>query len=94
MEKIQLIHPEGKKAVSMEKEKYEALKGLLIEFLSGNGSSTHSEIKDGVNKLVKSRKIAFKGSVNWHLEWVKLDLESRKLIERITDSKPVKYHLL
>jgi hypothetical protein len=43
--------------------------------------------KDG---LVNS----FQGSIEWYVEVVKLDLEARKLIERIPNTKPQLYKLI
>jgi len=36
-------------------------------------------------KYLKSNKIKFEGSVEWYMEGTKLDMESHKIIKRITD---------
>lgn len=38
-----------------------------------------------------TNKTKFEGSVEWHMEWVKLDLEARKEIRRIGDKYPVRF---
>lgn len=90
-QKIQLIHPAGKKAVSIDKGKYDLLKKALLNYLKTKGESTHSEIEQAVTEDFKKNKIKFEGSVEWHLEWVKLDLESRKEIKLISDKPPIKF---
>ena len=88
---IQLKHPAGKKAVSMDKEKYNTLKKVLLNRLNTKGESTHAEILQAIAEDFKKNKIKFAGSIDWHMEWVKLDLEARKEIKRISDKSPVKF---
>jgi hypothetical protein len=91
---IQLKHPAGKKAVSMEKGKYDALKKPLLNRLRTKGESTHKEILQAINEDFAKNKTRFEGSVEWHMEWVKLDLEARKEIRRIGDKSPTKFALV
>jgi hypothetical protein len=93
-EKIQLKHPEGKKAIKMDPGKYELLKTSLISFLKSNQGATHDEMCQAVTKDFEEKKVKFEGSVGWHLEWVKLDLEARKEIKRSGEKSPIKYSLL
>ena len=92
--KIQLRHPEGKKAISMEKGKYEVMKKTLLNCLSANGPSTHMEILQAITEDFKQNSIVFSGSLEWHMEWVKLDLEAGKEIKRIDLDSPVKFSLI
>jgi len=80
--KIQLRHPAGKKAVSMTPVKYEPLKKAILDHLKSHGPSTQKELMDGVAHVIQSSATKFEGSVPWHTEWVKLDLEARKEIIR------------
>ncbi|MEP6846416.1 MAG: hypothetical protein ABI861_10450 [Panacibacter sp.] len=93
-QKIQLKHPEGKKAVSMHKSKYDILKKAFLNYLKKKGDATHTEIWQAITDDFKSSKIKFEGSVQWHLEWVKLDLEANKIIERIKGSSPQRYAIV
>jgi RNA:NAD 2'-phosphotransferase (TPT1/KptA family) len=89
--KLQLRHPTGKKAVSMDKEKYDTLKKAILSCLKANGDLTHKELQQAVIKDFKKNKIKFEGSVEWHMEWVKLDLEARKEIKRIGEKSDLKF---
>jgi hypothetical protein len=82
---IQLRHPAGKKAVRMPGEKYEAVKGVLMSHLKAKGGATHKEILTATVEDFRRRKTPFKGSIEWHMEWVKLDLEARKVIKRVNN---------
>ena len=90
-QKIELKHPEEKKAVSMNKEKYDTLKTAFLNQLKKKGESTYTEIWKTVADDFKKNKIKFEGSVQWHMEWVKLDLEANKIIERVGGTSPQKY---
>lgn len=90
-QKIQLIHPEGKKAVSIGKEKYDLLRKVILDSLRSNGKSTHEEILHSITEDFKRDKIKFTGSLNWYLEWVKLDLEARHEIKRVKEQSAVRF---
>ena len=90
-DKIQLIHPEGKKAVRINKEKYEILKKEILNALKTKGESTYADMLQYTIDDFTQNKIVFEGSLEWYLEWVKLDLEARKEIKRVSDKSPLKY---
>jgi hypothetical protein len=87
-EKILTKHPLGKKRVNISKEKYETMRKAILSTLQ-NKEFTHTELFDRLNKSLKGK---FSGSISWYAETVKLDLEARKIVER-TSSKPQKYRL-
>ena len=91
MQQIQLIHPQGKKAVSMDKGKYDVLKKPLLDLLKTKGESTHTEIFHAIIDDFDKNNTTFEGSVEWHMEWVKLDLEARKEIKRTGNKSPIKF---
>ena len=90
-QKIQLKHPAGKKAVSMDKGKYDVLKKALLGHLRRKKESTHAGILQAITEEFKKNKIKFEGSVEWNMEWVKLDLEARKEIKRVGKESPIKF---
>ena len=77
-QKTELKHPEGKKAVSMDQGKYNLLKSAILECLKSKTGVTHKELQQSVINHFEKNNIKFEGSVPWHLELVKLDLEARK----------------
>jgi len=92
-QKIQLRHPQGKKAVSINKDKYDILIPETIKYLTEKKDGTFSEISKSIAQSFKDKKIIFDGSLNWYLEWVKLDLEARQIITRVPKTSPQKYTL-
>ncbi|HUR12499.1 MAG TPA: hypothetical protein VM012_14075 [Flavitalea sp.] len=91
---VQLKHPAGKKAVQMDKNKYELLKEGMLHCLSSKDEFTQDEILECVKGFFKKNKSKFEGSLSWHMEWVKLDLEARKIIKRNGAKSPVKYSII
>jgi len=53
-------------------------------------SRTHLELMNCIKKRLEGK---FEGSIGWYSETVKLDLETRKIIERKIDMKPQIYVL-
>jgi hypothetical protein len=92
-EKIQLRHPQGKKAVRISKEKYDRLKALLVAHLRKEESATLGNIAAAMKNEFRKRRTTFEGSLPWYLEWVKLDLEARKIITRVAGTSPQKYRI-
>lgn len=92
-QKIQLIHPHGKKAISMENEKYDFLKTSILKCLKEQVEVTHMELQNFITKDFRENHVKFQGSMEWNLEWVKLDLEARKEIKRVKVKSLYKYSL-
>lgn len=89
IDKIQLLHPiPGKINKSISIEKYEFIKHHLLKILKKK-ELTHTDLMEALYQNVKDD---FEGGVQWYGESVKLDLEARKVIERI-GAKPEKYRL-
>jgi len=91
---IQLTHPAGKQAVTMDKGKYDAVKRPMLNCLKTNGRSTHREILRAIVEDFDLNGTKFEGSVEWHMEWVKLDLEARNTIKRIAAATPTRFALV
>ncbi|MDP9229060.1 MAG: hypothetical protein M3O67_00140 [Bacteroidota bacterium] len=92
-QKIQLKHPAGKHAVSIDKDKYDTIKKALVNSLKKKVELTHKEILQAITEDFKKNKIKFEGSLEWYMESIKLDLEAGKIIERIPGKSPQKFRL-
>ena len=91
--KIQLSHPAGKKAVRIDKDKYDLLSKAILRCLT-NKSLTHTELFAAILADFKKRNIKFEGSVEWYMESVKLDLEAKRFIERVKEKYQLKFQLV
>ena len=84
-EKIQTLHPQGKKGVNILKRRYDMIKSFILQTIRQHGTITYEALNDlAVDKLSKS----FDGKVPWYVVTVKLDLEARGIIERVPKSSP------
>ncbi|MBM3299725.1 MAG: hypothetical protein FJY85_07205 [Deltaproteobacteria bacterium] len=88
-DKILTLHPQGKKGVNISRAKYEIVKAVILECLLAK-TLTHLELTECVSTKLKK---GFEGSVPWYTESVKLDLEARKIIERVEQRGKVIYRL-
>jgi len=88
-ERILTKHPQGKTGVSISKAKYDLIKMGLIDCLKAK-PLTQDELMNCVTKRLQSK---FEGSMKWYAENVKLDLEARGEIERVTGKKKETYRL-
>ena len=93
-QKIQLRHPAGKHADRMYKGKYDTIKKALMASLKKWGELTHTELLLAITENFSSNKIKFDGSVEWHMQSVKLDLEANNIIERVFYKTVPKFRLV
>lgn len=84
IEKIQLSHPEGKKAPAISLQNYQVLEKAIKEVLNGRQLS-HTDLAKEIHGYLEKKKIKFEGSVDWFGEWVKLHLLSKGTITVNTD---------
>ncbi|MEL7002252.1 MAG: hypothetical protein AAFN93_05895 [Bacteroidota bacterium] len=81
-EKILTLHPQGKRGVNIKKEKYDQIREYILSVLNERKDITFNLLSD---KAVEELSDTFDGKVLWYLVTVKLDLEARGEIERITE---------
>jgi len=83
--KILTLHPQGKKGVNISLEKYNAVKKFILDKLDAHKEISYEELSD---QAIKELQPTFDGKVVWYIVSVKLDLEARKIIERIPKTSP------
>ncbi|MBK6828229.1 MAG: hypothetical protein IPG86_15860 [Chitinophagaceae bacterium] len=83
--KILTLHPEGKKGVNISLTRYEQIKKFIIDTVRTKKEISFGALADlAVSKLTGK----FDGKVTWYIVTVKLDLEARRMIERIPGTSP------
>ena len=92
-EKIQLMHPAGKKLPQIDKSKYDKMRKAILDSLR-KGPLTHKEMHHSVLEAFHKGKVKFEGAVEWYLEGVKLDLEAAKQIQRLNEKAPHQWSLV
>ena len=84
-ERILTLHPEGKQGVNIEKKKYHQMRVAILECLKSSEPMTFKTLGRHVKKALQGK---FEGSISWYYTTVKLDLEARGIIERVSGSSP------
>ena len=82
---IRTLHPEKKQGVKISKEKYEIIRKAILCVLQTQKEITFMNLSRAVEKEVNGN---FEGSITWYVTTVKLDLEARGQIKRVTNSRP------
>lgn len=77
---ITTLHPHGKKGANISKEKYELIKSEILAELEA-GPKRYTPIADAIAQRIEDQ---FDGRVYWYVTTVKLDLEARGLLRRVT----------
>ena len=90
-EKIMTLHPDGKRGVNILKRRYDVIKNFILKTLKSRKEISFEELTD---KAVISLSKTFDGKVVWYMVTVKLDLEARKIIERVPKTSPHKLRLI
>jgi hypothetical protein len=82
-DKVITLHPDpSKSGVNISREKYGAIKNTIIDVLRERGIVTFKDLNIHVGEILEGK---FDGSIGWYVTTVKLDLEARKVIERLPD---------
>lgn len=85
-EKVLAKHPvRGKQGTRISKTKYDLIRAGIVRLLTANGELAFVEL---VRRLQQQLGKSFDGSVGWYITTVKLDLETRRIIERVPKSSP------
>lgn len=92
-DKILQVHREGKKGISMNVKKYNVLQSAILDVLTFHGAITHTELITKTSENRIKNIIDFEGNIGWHIEWVKLDLESKGLIQRTKEKNKLYFSL-
>ena len=82
---IRTLPPEKKQGVKISREKYEIIRKAILCVLQAEKEITFMNLSRAVEKEVNGN---FEGSVTWYVTTVKLDLEARGQIKRVTNSRP------
>jgi hypothetical protein len=89
-EKVLTLDPEGKQGVYFSKEKYTVIREAILSILVDQGEILFKDLPAAVDRQLQGN---FDGLISWYVTTVKLDLEARKLIVRVAQSRPQRLRL-
>lgn len=85
-EKIMTLHPQGKQGVNIAKAKYDQVRAVVLQVIGSEQPISFTDMAELSKGILIDAK--FDGKPLWYITTVKLDLEARKLIERIPKTSP------
>lgn len=84
-ERILTIHPQGKKGVSISRQKYDVMSAATLRSLRGRGGVPLQVVLQKVDGDLQGK---FEGATSWYFTTVKLDLEARGILVRVPGKTP------
>ncbi len=79
--KTVVTHPMTGTERKFDSEIYEPFKAAIIQSLKGSKGKTFTELTDSVVKIIRKKIPGFKKSIPWYTISVRLDLETRGIVE-------------
>jgi len=81
---ITTTHPRTGRRFRIDTAVYEPFKAAILQSLKGSKGKTFTELTDDVVKIIKKKMPGFKKSIPWYTISIRLDLETRGLVETFT----------
>lgn len=79
--KIIVTHPETGTERKFDAAIYEPVKAAILQSLKGSKGKTFTELTDDVVKIIHKKMPGFKKSIAWYTISIRLDLETRGIVE-------------
>ena len=83
--KIIVTHPATGTEMKFDEEVYVPVKTAIIQSLKGSKGKTFTELTDDVVKIIRKKLPDFKRSIPWYTISIRLDLETRGMVETFMD---------
>jgi hypothetical protein len=79
--KIIVSHPVSKRERKIDQSIYAPVRDAIIKSLTGSKGKTFTALTDDVVKIIRKKLPGFSGSIPWYTISIRLDLESRGIVE-------------
>lgn len=83
--KVVTIHPRTGTAQKIDADIYKPFEAAIIQSLKGSEGKTFSALTDDVVEIIKKKMPGFKKSIPWYTISIRLDLETRGIVETFTE---------
>ena len=80
-----VTHPRTGTERKFDSKIYEPFKAAIIQSLKGSHGKTFTGLTDDVAGIIRKKLPGFKGSIPWYTISVRLDLETRGIVETVVD---------
>ncbi|MBP6687012.1 MAG: hypothetical protein KA160_04065 [Lacibacter sp.] len=83
--KIIVTHPVTGTERKFDAAIYEPFKAAILQSLKDNNGKTFTELTDDVVKIIRKQMPAFKRSIPWYTISIRLDLETKGIVETFVE---------
>lgn len=74
-------HPKSMREMKIDSSIYEPFKSSILQSLKGSNGKSFTELTDDVVKIIRKKMPDFKKSIPWYTITIRLDLETRGIVE-------------
>lgn len=85
LQKTITTHPRTGSQFAINDEIYTPFKAAILQSLKGSKGKTFTDLTDDVVKIIKKKMPDFKKSIPWYTISIRLDLETRGIVETFTE---------
>jgi len=78
-------HPRSHREMKIDAEIYEPFKAAILQSLKGTKGKSFAELTKDVGKLIRKKMPAFKKSIPWYTISIRLDMETKGIVETFTE---------
>ncbi len=90
---VTLTHPRSGRQFDIDATIYIAFKAAILQSLKSSKGKSFTELTDAVIKIIRKKIPGFKKSIPWYTISIRLDLESRRMVETIIEKGKKIIHL-
>jgi hypothetical protein len=83
--KTTATHPRTGSKFNIDDEIYIPFKAAILQSLKGSKGKSFSELTNDVIKIIRKKMPGFKKSIPWYTISIRLDLETRGIVETFTE---------
>jgi hypothetical protein len=83
--KTTTTHPRTGSEFTIDSAIYEPFKAAILQSLKASKGKTFTELTDDVVKIIKKKMPDFKKSIPWYTISIRLDLETRGIVETFVE---------
>ncbi len=83
--KIIVTHPVTGTERKFDVDIYEPVKAAILQSLKGSKGKTFTELSDDVVKIIRKKVPDFKRSIPWYTISIRLDLETKGIVETFVE---------
>ena len=81
LKKTTTTHPGTRKEMKIEAAIYKPFKAAILQSLKKSKGKTFTELTSDVGKIIRRKMPGFKKSISWYTISVRLDMETKGIVE-------------